>query len=501
VHFVLVGGNTTTMSLRNLSVEYFNLTTEAAEQAVEKQLQRLVETLKDPEQQKQFRAEMEGFKLLFKKYMRRDKINWSKIKPPSKDFIIPMKDLEKCDMAKAKQLVSKICVLKLNGGLGTTMGCVGPKSLIEVRGDQTFLDLTVKQIKYLNDTLNADIPLILMNSFNTDEDTAKILQKYITSNVTIHTFNQSRYPRFFKDTLQLLPSSATSQKEDWYPPGHGDVFHSLYNSGLLKSLMEQGKEYVFVSNIDNLAATVDFDILNYMQSHDIDYIMEVTDKTRADIKGGTLIDYDGHLRLLEIAMVPPDKVEEFKSIKKFKIFNTNNIWLRLSAIQKVVETNALKDIDVIENVKRVKGSAVVQLETAIGAAIQFFPKAIGINVPRTRFLPVKDTSDLFTVRSELYTLKDGSLIMNPNRPLPGAPLVKLGNEFKKVGDFVERIPEIPDILELDQLTISGNVYLGSKITLKGTVIIVAGDGCRIDIPSGAILENKVVTGNLRILDH
>jgi UTP--glucose-1-phosphate uridylyltransferase len=250
-----------------------------------------------------------------------------------------------------------------------------------------------------------------------------------------------------------------------------------------------------------LAATVDFDILNYMQSHDIDYIMEVTDKTRADIKGGTLIDYDGHLRLLEIAMVPPDKVEEFKSIKKFKIFNTNNIWLRLSAIQKVVETNALKDIDVIENVKRVKGSAVVQLETAIGAAIQFFPKAIGINVPRTRFLPVKDTSDLFTVRSELYTLKDGSLIMNPNRPLPGAPLVKLGNEFKKVGDFVERIPEIPDILELDQLTISGNVYLGSKITLKGTVIIVAGDGCRIDIPSGAILENKVVTGNLRILDH
>jgi UTP--glucose-1-phosphate uridylyltransferase len=137
-------------SLRSLSVEYFNLTAEAAEQAMEKQLQRLMETIKDPDQQKQFRAEMDGFMLLFKKYMRRDKINWSKIKPPSSDFIIPLKDLEKCDEAKKKQLVSKICVLKLNGGLGTTMGCVGPKSLIEVRGDQTFLDLTIKQIKVIH---------------------------------------------------------------------------------------------------------------------------------------------------------------------------------------------------------------------------------------------------------------------------------------------------------------------------------------------------------------
>jgi UTP--glucose-1-phosphate uridylyltransferase len=135
------------MSLRSLSVEYFNLTAEAAEQAMEKQLQHLIETVKDPTQQKLFGAEMEGFKFLFKKYMRREKINWSKIKPPSKDFIIPMKDLDKCDMPKIQQLVSKICVLKLNGGLGTTMGCVGPKSLIEVRGDQTFLDLTIKQIK------------------------------------------------------------------------------------------------------------------------------------------------------------------------------------------------------------------------------------------------------------------------------------------------------------------------------------------------------------------
>ena len=57
--------------------------------------------------------------------------------------------------------------------------------------------------------------------------------------------------------------------------------------------------------------------------------MEVTDKTRADVKGGTLIDYEGKLRLLEIAQVPKDHIEEFKSVKKFKIFNTNNLWIKL----------------------------------------------------------------------------------------------------------------------------------------------------------------------------
>lgn len=489
------------MSLRSPSSEYFNLTAEAAEQNMDRQVKRMADAIKDEAQKKNFVAEMEGFKMLFRKYLRKDSISWNKIKPPSANFIIPHSQLPECKPENASKLASKLAVLKLNGGLGTTMGCVGPKSVIEVRGDQSFLDLTVKQIKYLNDGLRVNVPLVLMNSFNTEEDTQKVITKYSYSDVTFHCFNQSRYPRIYKDTLQMMPNSLDGNKEDWYPPGHGDLFHSLYNSGLLKKLIDEGKEYLFVSNIDNLAATVNFDILNYMDSENIDYIMEVTDKTKADIKGGTLIDYDGRLRLLEIAMVPQDKVEEFKSIKKFKIFNTNNIWVRLSAIQKVIESQALKDIDVIANVKSVKGSRIIQLETAIGAAIQFFNKAVGINVPRSRFLPVKDTSDLLTIRSDLYIVKEGTLVMNPKRPIPGQPIVKLGNEFKKVADFQERIPEIPDVLELDQLTISGDVYLGAGLSLKGTVIIVANPGSRIDIPSGSVLENKIVTGNLRILDH
>lgn len=157
------------------------------------------------------------------------------------------------------------------------------------------------------------------------------------------------------------------------------------------------------------------DILKHMVEADKDYIMEVTDKTRADIKGGTLIDYEGKLKLLEIAQVPSDKVDEFKSIKKFKIFNTNNLWLRLDSIKRLVESRALDEMDVIQNVKSIKGMPVIQLERAAGAAMQYFEKAQGVNVPRSRFLPVKSCSDLFLVQSNLYALSNGSLVMNPAR--------------------------------------------------------------------------------------
>jgi len=161
----------------------------------------------------------------------------------------------------------------------------------------------------------------------------------------------------------------------------------------------------------------------------------------------------------------------------------------------------MKDVDVIVNPKKALGKDVLQLETAAGAAIQFFDKARGINVPRSRFLPVKSTSDLFVVQSNLYNLQNGYLVMNPKRPYPSVPLVNLGENFKKVSDYQGRIKSIPDILELDQLTISGDVNIGAKVTLRGTVIIVANHGNRIDIPDGSILENKVISGNLRILDH
>jgi UTP--glucose-1-phosphate uridylyltransferase len=121
-----------------------------------------------------------------------------------------------------------------------------------------------------------------------------------------------------------------------------------------------------------------------MHNSGSEYIMEVTDKSRADVKGGTLIHYEGKLKLLEIAQVPSDHVEEFKSIKKFKIFNTNNIWVSLSAIDRLEKESGMKDMDVIINYKSLCGKPVVQLERAAGAAIEFFKY---VWQHRTRALP------------------------------------------------------------------------------------------------------------------
>lgn len=234
--------------------------------------------------------------------------------------------------------------------------------------------------------------------------------------------------------------------------------------------------------------------------HGNEFVMEVTDKTKADIKGGTLIDYEGSIRLLEIAQVPPDHVDDFKSIKKFKIFNTNNLWMNLAAIKRIVENNEL-DLEIIVNQKTMEGGEkVIQLETAVGAAIKHFRKAIGINVPRSRFLPVKSTSDLFLITSDLYSLGRGELQMSSKRLFGSIPIVKLGDHFKsgcwlfaahamcrkmnleflclplepfrldsfsEVANFLARFNGPPKILELDHLSVTVSTSCG--VSLKGIV--------------------------------
>ncbi|KAH0711269.1 hypothetical protein KY289_007228 [Solanum tuberosum] len=423
-------------------------------------------------------------------------IDWSKILTPTDEVVVPYDKLAPLseDPVETKKLLDKLVVLKLNGGLGTTMGCTGPKSVIEVRNGLTFLDLIVKQIEALNAKFGCSVPLLLMNSFNTHDDTLKIVEKYANSNIDIHTFNQSQYPRLVTEDFAPLPCKGNSGKDGWYPPGHGDVFPSLMNSGKLDALLAKGKEYVFVANSDNLGAIVDLKILNHLILNKNEYCMEVTPKTLADVKGGTLISYEGKVQLLEIAQVPDEHVNEFKSIEKFKIFNTNNLWVNLSAIKRLVEADALK-MEIIPNPKEVDGVKVLQLETAAGAAIKFFDRAIGANVPRSRFLPVKATSDLLLVQSDLYTLTDeGYVIRNPARSNPSNPSIELGPEFKKVANFLGRFKSIPSIIDLDSLKVTGDVWFGSGVTLKGKVTVAAKSGVKLEIPDGAVIANKDING-------
>lgn len=242
-------------------------------------------------------------------------------------------------------------------------------------------------------------------------------------------------------------------------------------------------------------------IFQHMIDTQAEFISEVTDKTKADVKGGTLIDYEGQVRLLEIAQVPTEHVEDFKSIKKFQIFNCNSLWINLKAIKRVLSNDEL-DLEIIVNHKDLPGGEpVIQLETACTAAIKHFRGAKGVNVPRSRFLPVKACSDLLLIQSDLYSLEHGALVMSPKRMFGQTPVVKLGDTFKKISNYQKRFKSIPNIIELDHLTVSGDVVFGRGVQLCGTVIIVANEGSHITIPDGSILENKLISGNLSVIEH
>ncbi|KAI9463620.1 UDPGP-domain-containing protein [Lactarius psammicola] len=482
-------------------IDFRTATTGVIGKSMRNELSQLVSTVQDLQTRKAFDTEMQSFFYLFTRYLseraQAQDLDWDRIKSPGNDQIVPYSSLSQ---PKDSSALNKLAVLKVNGGLGTSMGMTGAKSALEVKDDMTFLDLTVRQIEHLNTTERVDVPLILMTSFNTHEDTLRIIKKYANQQLRITTFNQSRYPRIFKETLLPCPKNANDDKKNWYPPGHGDLYNALLHSGVLDQLIAEGKEYLFVSNSDNLGAVVDQRILQHMIDSGAEFIMEVTDKTKADIKGGTIVDYEGSIRLLEVAQVPSEHMEDFKSVRKFKIFNTNNIWINLRALKRVMETEAM-DLEIIINPKQTDdGQAVIQLETAAGAAIKHFKGAHGVNVPRSRFLPVKSCSDLLLIKSDIYSLEHGQLVINPSRMFENTPVIKLGDHFKKIQQFQKRFKKIPTIIELDHLTVTGDVYFGRNVTLRGTVIVVANEGQRIDIPDGCILENRLLSGNLNMID-
>ncbi|THD25795.1 UDP-glucose pyrophosphorylase [Fasciola hepatica] len=461
------------------------------------------------EERENYPIDEETFLRMYRAYLKKDDqvLHWSDITQPE-DLIGQYETLAEPNHSEAVSLLNKLVVIKLNGGLGTSMGCTGPKSLIPVRDGKNFIDLTVEQITELNVEYGCDVPLVLMNSFNTNSETLQALNKSGENRPQIFTFEQNRFPRLSPETGLPLKSVGTFPVGSvlWYPPGHGDVYRSFEKSGLLEKFMKEGKTWVFISNIDNLGATVDTAILNYLenshdQDHGCDFLMEVTPKTPSDIKGGTLVKFGRKLRLLELAQVPENYIEDFTSVRKFKFFNTNNLWVNLKAMAKLLVEKRIS-MELIVNPKTVnKSIPVLQLEEAAGAAIHNFDKPRGLTVPRSRFLPVKLTADLLLVMSNLYILEKGRIVPSPLRNFPTLPLVKLGKHFSNIKDFRERLKSIPDMLELDHLTVSGDVHFDKNVTLKGTVIIIARESEQIDIPVGAYLENKIITGNLRVLPH
>ena len=415
--------------------------------------------------------------------------DWHAIHSPNPQKLLSYDKLGVPGEEAGREALSRLVVCKLNGGLGTSMGCSGPKSAIEVKQGQSFLDLIVDQLVEIRQTWFQSVPLLLMNSFYTHEATQEMLQAY-PSNLLIQCFTQNRYPRLDKQTMLPLDEDRFGQ-EAWYPPGHGDIYNCLCDQGILDRLLSEGRKLLFVSNADNLGATADPAIARYMLEHDIPFVMEMTPKTPVDVKGGTLYeDEQGRLHLLEIAQVPEEHVDEFCGTEKFDVFNTNNIWIHLEHLKQRLDRGPM-DLTLIRNEKQVEERPVIQLETAIGAGLEHFEGAVGLVVSRGRFLPVKKTSDLMLIQSDLFLKEGARLVRNPERSQPQLPVVDWEAPLDQLDEYAKRIPQVPSLLHLDSLEVRGNVWFRGKSTLKGEVRLIS-SGKPLAVPHRAVLHNQTL---------
>ena len=388
-----------------------------------------------------------------------------------------LEELPSADAGDAKELLDATVILKLNGGLGTGMGLQKAKSLLEVRDGLNFLDLTAKQILALRERFGMELKFLLMNSYSTSADTREFLRKYPElGDPESLEFVQSKAPKLDAETLEPVDWPADPSHE-WCPPGHGDLYPSILSSGKLDELLDAGVRYAFFSNSDNLGATLNLDLLSHFSKSGSPFLMEVTRRTAADSKGGHLaVDAkSGGLLLREAAQCPDEDSDKFQNIDTHRFFNTNNLWINLERLKKALDAQGgFLPLAVIRNGKTVDprdktSPKVIQLETAMGAAISCFEGATAVEVPRSRFAPVKTTADLLTLRSDAYVVTDDfRLELHPDRNgIP--PVVKLdSNHFKLVDQLETAIANgVPSLIKCERLEVTGKVVFEKGARFDG----------------------------------
>ena len=410
--------------------------------------------------------------------------------------VTAMEDL--VDEAEAGRAALGQClVIKLNGGLGTSMGLDQAKSLLPARDNSSFLELIARQMLHARQASGRSVPLLLMNSFATERDSLALLDSipelaHGQAPLPL-SFLQHRVPRLTADTLSPIAWPQEPRRE-WCPPGHGDLYTALVASGLLRQLLDLGLRYAFVSNADNLGATLDPAILGWLASAEIPFLMEVTERTPADRKGGHLaLDRAGRLRLRESAQCPPDEQAQFQNIERYRYFNTNNLWLNLEALdQELARRDGVLGLPMIRNLKHVvpedpSTPEVIQIETAMGAAIEVFEGARILRVPRSRFVPVKTTADLLVLWSDRYRLA------------PSGQLSPVGEDsievmldpryYGTIRQFRQRFAHgAPSLAGASRLEIQGDIRFEPNVVIRGTVRLRNPGAEQRIIAAGSVLD-------------
>lgn len=415
--------------------------------------------------------------------------------------LIPEESIEAAgDLPKAEDLpegdgadlLGQTVIVKLNGGLGTGMGLLGPKSLLAVREGVNFLDLMARQTLSLRQRSGMKVRLLLMNSFSTSEDTLAHLQRYKAegfADADEVEMMQNMVPKI--DVANFKPVEWPADPEqEWCPPGHGDLYPALVGSGWLDRLLAESVKYAFVSNSDNLGAILDPALLAFFAESGAPFMMEVTRRTSADRKGGHLAirKSDGRLLLREVAQCPDADLDAFQDIDKHQYFNTNSLWLNLEKLKAQLTANSgALPLPMIKNKKTVdprdaKSPAVFQLEIAMGSAIECFEGALAVEVPRSRFAPVKTTADLLALRSDAYeVLEDGQVRLREEREgVP--PDISLSGEYKLV-DSLDSLG-VPSLINCRSLKVSGLVSFDEGVVVEGDVTFENHQSKRKAIPAG-----------------
>lgn len=419
---------------------------------------------------------------------------------PSQD-ITHYGQLEEPDAGRRAELLGKTVVIKLNGGLGTGMGLEKAKSLLEVRDGLTFLDLIAKQVLSMRESYGDGLRFLLMNSFSTSADTLGFLEKYPQlGGAGDLELLQNRAPKIDAGSLGAV-AHAENPDLEWCPPGHGDLYPALVGSGWLDRLLDAGVIYAFVSNSDNLGATLDPRLLSYFAESDAPFLMEVTARTEADKKGGHLAraKAGGGLLLRESAQCPAADVDAFQDIGRHRYFNTNNLWIRLDALKaKLDECGGVLPLPVIVNNKTVDprddtSTPVVQLETAMGAAIECFEGAGAVEVLRSRFAPVKTSDDLLALRSDAYVITDDFRLELAAERGGKPPVIALDKAHYKRADQLDAALQdgVPSLLSCDRLEVSGPVAFEDGTVISGAVRVENASGQPAPLPAGSYADQTV----------
>ncbi|HWC86245.1 MAG TPA: UTP--glucose-1-phosphate uridylyltransferase [Solirubrobacteraceae bacterium] len=383
-----------------------------------------------------------------------------------------LEELAEVDGASA---LEHVAVIKLNGGLATTMGLRSPKSLLEARDGKSFLDIIIGQTLALRCRHDVRLPLVLMDSTATQEETLRALRAHPELGDDLPPdFLQSMIPKLDPETLAPV-SWPPEPALEWCPPGHGDVYGALERSGMLAALLERGLRYAMLSNADNLGAALEPRIAAHMATKGMPFLMEVVEGTEADRKGGHIARRraDGQLVLRETAQTPPEDLDSFRDYRRWRYYNTNNLWVDLRALAATLEeSRGVLELPLIVNRKTVDprdpdSPPVLQLESAMGAAIGSFAGAELLLVPRTRFVPVKTTDDLLVLRSDVYSLSEDMRVVPERERLP---FVELDSRFYKLlDDFEARFPAgPPSLVKADRLVVRGDVTFGPDVVVRGT---------------------------------